>query len=76
MAQILTGIVVSNKPLNTIVLEVETKKTHSMYKKVIKMTKRIMAHTGEDSKPKVGDVVSVVSCKPRSKNKSFELKKS
>ena len=68
----LNGIVVSNKPNKTITVLVERKYQHPILKKVIKAKKKYNVHD-ENNKFKNGDKVSIVECKPFSKNKKFEV---
>ena len=70
--KILSGIVVSDKPNKTITVLVERKYQHPLFKKVIKVKKKISAHD-ENNKFKNGDKVSIVECKPKSKTKKFEV---
>jgi small subunit ribosomal protein S17 len=64
------GVVVSDKMDKTIVVAVETLKTHPKYRKKYRSTKKYKAHDGEN-KYKVGDVVEIVPCKPMSKDKNY-----
>ncbi len=70
--KILKGIVVSDKPNKTITVLVERKYQHPLFKKIIKSKKKYNAHD-ENNKFKNGDIVSIVECKPFSKNKKFEV---
>ena len=70
--KILTGIVVSDKPNKTITVVVERKYSHPLLKKVIKVKKKYNVHD-ENNKYKNGDKVSIIECKPHSKNKKFEV---
>ena len=71
--KILKGIVVSDKPNKTITVQVERKYSHPLLKKVIKARKKYNVHD-EKNKYKNGDKVTIVECKPYSKNKKFEVK--
>ena len=71
--KILKGIVVSDKPNKTITVQVERKYSHPLLKKVIKARKKYNVHD-ESNKYKNGDKVTIVECKPYSKNKKFEVK--
>ena len=71
--KILRGIVVSDKPNKTITVQVERKYSHPLLKKVIKARKKYNVHD-EKNKYKNGDKVTIVECKPYSKNKKFEVK--
>ncbi len=70
--KILKGIVVSDKPNKTITVSVERKYQHPVLKKVIKSKKKYNVHD-ENNKYKNGDKVSIIECKPYSKNKKFEV---
>ena len=70
--KILTGVVVSDKPNKTITVMVERKYSHPLLKKVVKVRKKYNAHD-ENNKFKTGDKVSIVECRPYSKNKKFEV---
>ena len=70
--KILSGIVVSDKPDKTITVSVERKYQHPVLKKVVKVKKKYNAHD-PDNKFKSGDRVSIIECKPYSKNKKFEV---
>ena len=72
MARTLTGTVVSDKNAKTIVVAVETSKTHPLYKKRYTVTKRYQAHD-EDGQAKLGDRVSIVETRPLSATKHFKL---
>ncbi len=70
--KILKGIVVSDKPNKTITVLVERKYQHPVLKKVIKTRKKYSAHD-EKNFYKNGDKVSIIECRPHSKNKKFEV---
>ena len=70
--KILTGVVVSDKPNKTITVMVESKFSHPVLKKVIKVRKKYNAHD-ENNKFKNGDKVSIIESKPFSKNKKFQV---
>lgn len=54
----------------TIVVEIERRKMHRVYKKVVKSTKRLMAHD-ESNALQVGAVVRVVESRPISRHKRW-----
>ena len=56
----------------TVVVAVTTFKKHPKYQKYFKTTKRYKAHD-EVNNFKVGDKVKIISTKPMSKDKSFEV---
>ena len=67
------GNVVSTKMQKTIVVEVEMRKAHPKYKRVIKSSKKFYAHDEENS-ARVGDVVRIRETRPLSKLKRWQLK--
>ena len=68
----LQGRVVSDAMDKTIVVAVETLKTHKKYNKKFISTKKYKVHDEENSK-KVGELVSIIECSPISKEKTFEI---
>ena len=70
--RILQGIVVSDKGVKTIIVQVERRLRHPLYKKFIKKSKKFMAHD-ENGRAKIGDVVNIQECRPLSKRKCWEL---
>ena len=70
--KILKGVVVSDKPNKTITVMVERKYQHPLLKKVIKSKKKYNVHD-EENKFKNGDKVSIIECRPLSKNKKFTV---
>ena len=66
----LIGRVTSSKMEKTVVVEIERRKMHRVYKKVIKSTKKVYAHD-ESNEVEVGSVVQVVESKPLSKLKRW-----
>ncbi len=68
------GRVVSTSMDKTIVVEIERRIRHPLYKKFISKTTKLIAHD-EDNSSKVGDVVSLVQSRPISKRKSWSLEK-
>ena len=70
--KILHGLVVSDKENKTIKVMIERKYQHPLFKKVVKSKKKYSAHD-ENNKFKIGDKVSIIECKPHSKNKKFEV---
>ena len=68
----ITGKVVSNKMDKTITVLVERVVKHPVYGKYIKRSTKMMAHDGQNVCQE-GDVVSITSCRPISKNKAFKL---
>lgn len=70
--RILQGVVVSDKQDKTIVVRVERRMRHPIYKKFIRRSKKFAAHD-EGNTVKVGDIVRIRECAPISKNKTWEL---
>lgn len=68
----LRGVVVSDKMDKTIVVEVEDRKKHALYGKVLKSSKRVKAHD-EENTAGVGDRVRIVETRPLSADKHFRL---
>jgi len=66
------GIVKSDKMDKTIVVAVENKTLHPLYKKYVTRIKRLKAHD-EANNAKIGDRVRVVECRPLSKEKCWRL---
>ncbi|MGF7163386.1 small subunit ribosomal protein S17 [Rhodoligotrophos appendicifer] len=70
--RILQGVVVSDKNEQTIVVQVERRFTHPLFKKTVRRSKKFHAHD-ENRAAKVGDVVRIQECKPVSKLKTWTL---
>ncbi len=68
----LTGVVVSDKMKDTIVVLIERFVKNKKYQKYMTLRRRIKAHDAGNTK-KVGDKVTIESCRPLSKDKSFTL---
>lgn len=66
----LVGRVVSDKMEKTVVVAIERRKMHPIYKKVVRTTKKIMAHD-ESNAIQVGALVRVVESKPLSRHKRW-----
>ena len=66
------GNVVSTKMQKTIVVEVEMRKPHAKYKKIMRTTKKFYAHD-EQSSARMGDVVRIRETRPLSKLKRWSL---
>lgn len=68
------GIVVSDKNDKTIVVEIEERKPHPVYGKMITSTKKLHAHD-EGNEAGMGDTVQVMETRPLSKMKRWRLLK-
>jgi small subunit ribosomal protein S17 len=66
------GVVVSTKMQKTIVVEIEMRKAHPKYKRVMKSNKKFYAHDEQNS-ARVGDVVRIREARPLSKLKRWSL---
>lgn len=67
-----TGRVVSNKMDKTAAVLVERLVKHPVYGKYIKRSTKFLVHD-ENNVCNEGDIVSITSCRPLSKNKTFKL---
>ena len=68
------GRVVSVAPSKTVVVLVERKVQHPVYKKYIKKRKKFYAHD-EKEEASLGDVIRIVSTRPLSRLKRWRLDK-
>ncbi|MEA3272120.1 MAG: 30S ribosomal protein S17 [Patescibacteria group bacterium] len=66
------GTVVSDKMKKTIVVRIDTRKTHSKYLKQYTSSRRFKVHD-EKEQFKVGDVVFFEECRPISKDKKWRV---
>jgi len=73
--RILSGKVVKLSGEKTIKVRVERKYPHKKYGRIIKEHKNYLVHNEDNTEVKVGDVVSIQSVRPISKNKSWKLVK-
>lgn len=70
--RVLNGVVVSDKSDKTVVVLVERRVMHPIYKKFIKRSKKYMAHD-ETNSCKTGETVRIRECRPLSKRKCWEI---
>ena len=70
--KVLTGVVVSDKMQKTVTVLVERQFPHPLYGKVIKRSKKYLAHDPEE-KYKLWDVVEIIESRPISKRKRFRV---
>jgi small subunit ribosomal protein S17 len=68
--RVLLGVVVSDKMEKTVVVEVERRIQHPIYKKFIRRSKRYHAHD-ESNAIKVGQTVRIMESRPLSKTKRW-----
>lgn len=70
--RILSGIIMSDKMKDTVVVKVERFVKHPKYGKYQKHAKRYKAHD-PGNQHKVGEKVSIEECRPISKDKHFKV---
>ena len=68
--RILQGIVVSDAQDKTVIVRVERRVMHPVYKKFVSRSKKYAAHD-EDNRCKVGEAVQIEESRPISKRKSW-----
>jgi small subunit ribosomal protein S17 len=66
------GSVVSNKMQKSIIVAIERRVAHPIYKKYFKKTTKLMAHD-EKNECGLGDIVKVMEIRPLSKRKKWRL---
>jgi small subunit ribosomal protein S17 len=66
------GVVVSDKPNKTVIVQVERRISHPMYGKSVARTKKYYAHD-ENNEYKVGDTVRITETRPLSKLKRWRV---
>ncbi len=66
------GTVVKNKMDKSIIVAIERKVAHPIYKKYFKKTTKLMVHD-EKNETSVGDVVKIMETRPISKRKNWRL---
>ena len=67
-----TGVVVSDKMDKTVVVQIEQRKAHPLYGKMLRRTSKLQAHD-EENQAHIGDRVRVVETRPLSKSKRWRL---
>lgn len=72
--RVLQGIVVSDKTDKTVVVEVERRFTHPLFKKTVRRSKKYHAHD-EENAFKTGDKVWIQESKPISRTKRWVVVK-
>lgn len=68
-----SGVVVSDRMDKSITVRVERRVKHPVYGKFVRKSSKVHAHD-EDNSCQIGDVVTVVECRPLSKTKTWMLK--
>ncbi len=71
-ARILQGTVVTDAMDKTVLVRVDRRVQHRVYKKFIKRSKKFAAHD-ETNSCKIGDAVRIRECRPISKSKCWEV---
>ncbi len=72
--KLLVGVVVSDKMSKTVMVEVGRTTRHRLYGKVLRRTKKYMAHD-EESVCRVGDRVEIIESRPLSRRKRWAVKR-
>ena len=72
LRKVRVGKVTSNKMDKTIVVAIEDRVKHPIYKKVVKSTYKLKAHD-ENNDCNIGDTVRVMETRPLSKDKRWRL---
>jgi len=72
MKKTLIGVVLSTKMQKTVIVQIERKFRHRLYRKVIIRHKKYKAHN-ENLDLKVGDKVKIEETRPISKDKHFKI---
>jgi small subunit ribosomal protein S17 len=70
--RILQGTVVSTASEKTIVVNVDRRVRHPLYKKTITRSSKFHAHD-ENNNYKIGDKVRIIECRPISKKKTWTV---
>ncbi len=68
-----TGIVVSNAMDKTVVVTVEQRSAHPVYKRIVRRSNRFMCHD-EENQCQAGDKVRIIESRPLSKKKRWRVK--
>ena len=70
--RVLQGVVVSDKNEKTVVVRVDRRVRHPIYKKTIRRSKKYAVHD-ENNQFKIGDSVQIIESRPHSKSKRWEV---
>ena len=68
--RVMRGTVVGDKADKTVIVRVDRRVMHPLYKKVVRRSKRYAAHD-DGNTHKVGDIVQIRECAPISKRKRW-----
>lgn len=69
-----SGLVVSNKMDKTIVVRLDRRVRHTLYKKYVVRSRKVKVHD-EKNDAHIGDLVTIVEARPMSKEKRWALQK-
>ena len=72
MRKVRVGVVVSNKMQKSILVAIDRRVPHPLYKKYFHRTTRLLAHD-EKNEAKIGDTVQIMETRPLSKRKRWRL---
>lgn len=72
MPRTIVGTVSSSKADKTIIVTVQTRKTHPLYRKQYSVSRKFMAHD-EQNEAQVGDKVAITETRPLSARKRYTL---
>ncbi|HET6714198.1 MAG TPA: 30S ribosomal protein S17 [Actinomycetota bacterium] len=67
-----TGVVVSDKMDKTVLVRVDRKVTHPLYRKTVRRSSKLAAHD-EQNEAHVGDTVRLMETRPISKSKRWRV---
>jgi small subunit ribosomal protein S17 len=67
-----TGVVVSDKMDNTVLVRVDRKVAHGRYGKIVRRSSKLAAHD-EQNEAHVGDTVRLMETRPHSKTKRWRV---
>jgi small subunit ribosomal protein S17 len=70
--RVLTGTIVSDKGDKTVVVRVERRVKHSLYGKIIRLSKKYHAHDAANEFH-IGEIVRIEECAPVSKLKTWKV---
>jgi small subunit ribosomal protein S17 len=70
--RVLQGVVVSDKNDKTIIVKVERRLLHPVFKKTVRLSKKYHAHD-EKNEAKIGEIVRIEETRPSSKLKRWSL---
>ncbi len=71
--KVMQGRVVSDKMPKTVVVEVEARRRHPLYGKVVTHVRRFKAHNAEPVVAKAGDLVKIIESRPLSREKRWRV---